>query len=555
MISHIFILLVILGASTVFFTRDRAPRFVAFLLLAAATFLLIFFAENWRLVTSIIYLHPLLEYKKLHFNLNLSSLTKNYALIFPFFALTCLSLLNNAFVSQETQRIRLAGLMLLNLAFLILLVCATDLVMLIVSSSLIGVLALYVINDFEAKKTFIFYNLAADMGIFTAFAIIYGQLQQVDLAALQLYSEQGAHLPLVSGLLLVSIFIKTGMFLFQNQTFSYRDLSFNRLIFLSFCSAPVTGIIIFSKSQILINAWPYAIYLMAGFAVSSIIYALSGALIYDNIKEKALSINMLMWSFLYVLLFSGTGLGLAGYAWVLLWFYLFNQWLGLITSASSDEIYFSRMGGFAKPLWPLLLMGILLPAVLMQNLFVGLINHPHLGWYYATIFFSMLIIISYLLRQMFFGCPNCDEKVWAFLHIPNPLRWLPGVAILLYLGYASNFYALPLWGGLAVLALLVWVYPLRRMSKLYASEELQFSEFFNRFYELLILAPLSVLGRILWLAVDFLIIERTIINSLSHFTGVLIGLSQQIHSARLITYLIMSAFGLGIMFILLKVGL
>lgn len=552
MIVNIFALLLALGALSLIFSKGRNQRFVSFLLFSAVAFLLVIFAENWLIGTVSPYKYHLLEYQTLHFDVYLNSSAVNYALIFPFFLLTAFSLLNNVFSAQEDQRVRLSGLMLINLSFLMLLACANDFIMLIVSSSLMGIIGLYVINDFEAKKNYIFYNLAADMGMFTAFAIIFGQFNRVGIAVIEQYAAYGEHLPLVSGLLLISLFIKSGLFLFQNQTFSYRDLTFNRLLFLSFCAAPAAGLVVFLKCLPLFAAWEFAPYLLYVFAALSIAYGFGGTLVYDNIKEKALSLNMVMWGFLYVAAFEITDFSLTAFFWLLFLFYLLNHWLALIVAASSDEIYISRMGGFFRPLWTLFGLGIILSWVFIQNIWLGVQSHVLFGWY-AVLLAAMLVSISYLLRQIFFGQTCCDEKVWAFLKQPNPLRWLPGLALLGWIAYEAGDYSYPIWIAFTGMLFLIWAYPLRQIAEIYHNDEFQLSEFFNRAYDLLILAPLSILGRILWLLVDFLIIERTIITSISKFTALLIRISQRVNSSRLLNYILMSVLGIGIMFLLVRI--
>ena len=96
--------------------------------------------------------------------------------------------------------------------------------------------------------------------------------------------------------------------------------------------------------------------------------------------------------------------------------------------------------------------------------------------------------------------------------------------------------------------LLLVIHPLRGLSRFYADEELQLSEFFKRFYELLILTPITVLGRILWLTIDFVIIEHTIINSLSDMIKFLIRISQKIHQPQLLNYILLTLCGLGVVF-------
>ena len=80
------------------------------------------------------------------------------------------------------------------------------------------------------------------------------------------------------------------LFLFHKQIFSYADLSFNRLIFLNYCVAPACGLIIFHKTSILFYASDVGQIILLVLSLLSILYGLCGTLIYDNLKEKALSI-------------------------------------------------------------------------------------------------------------------------------------------------------------------------------------------------------------------------------------------------------------------------
>ena len=72
--------------------------------------------------------------------------------------------------------------------------------------------------------------------------------------------------------------------------------------------------------------------------------------------------------------------------------------------------------------------------------------------------------------------------------------------------------------------------PLRLLNKLYEVENIQEADWFDDMYETLLIAPVKILGRILWLTIDFLIIERTIISSLSGGTTLLVRLLDRMHT-------------------------
>ena len=107
-------------------------------------------------------------------------------------------------------------------------------------------------------------------------------------------------------------------------------------------------------------------------------------------------------------------------------------------------------------------------------------------------------------------------------------------------------YSKELMGFFILFILLLVIYPLRKIEPLYNKELLQESDVFEDVFDFLIITPLTILGRILWLLVDFILIERTIINSLSDATGLLIrGVSKfNIFSSWLYLLYVIMSFGL-----------
>lgn len=156
MISKLFILLLAAGFLAVILPKERYSRFVSVLLFAVGGLLLFNFYENWQLGGTHASVYRVLEYKQLYLDIDLSSSPALYALIFPFFSMAVLSLYNTMFSLQEEQRGRLGSLILLDVAFLFLLICSNNLLLLLVGSSLIGIVGLYIINNFESKKTYVF---------------------------------------------------------------------------------------------------------------------------------------------------------------------------------------------------------------------------------------------------------------------------------------------------------------------------------------------------------------------------------------------------------------
>ena len=550
MLVHLFLLLSVLGGATFFLPKDKFSRFFSALLFLAAGI------GVWNLIQASrsAYAEPFvfhwIQYKTLHIDINLSSNLRNFIQIMPFGIVLLVSLFGNIFSRQETRRLRLGGLMCINLAFLLLLVCANNLIVLMISAFLIGITTLYIINDYDSKKTYIFYNLVSDMALFTACAIIYSRFHQVELSVLSRYAREGEHVSLVALLILLSLMIKNGLFLFQNQLLSFRDINFNRMIFLSFCSLPVVGMSIYEKALPLLSSFEYTGIIIGTAAALSTLYALGGALIYDDIKEKTLCFNMLFWALLYAVSLTMPQFSFAACYPLLLLMLALNGLIHALSASASDEVYASKMGGFAKMLWPQLVFFIIWYAVFAQNVFALAKPAPILNFELGTFAFAVALALAHLLRQAFFGTTRADDIVCARLRtLPYTDCWLPAVLICGFYALPLSKISIPAGMALAVFVLLLVMHPLRGLSRYYADEELQLSEFFKRFYELLILTPITVLGRILWLTIDFVIIERTIINSLSDMIKFLIRISQKIHQPQMLNYVLLTLCGLGIIFL------
>ena len=553
MISNIFALLLSSGLASMIFFRERYSRFLSLLLLVMGGVLLFNFYENWQFGTTHSTIYRILEYKKLYLDIDLSSSAQRYALILPFFVLGICSLYNTLFSSQEEQRGHLSSLIMIDISFLILLACSNNLLLLLAGSALMGVVGLYIINNFESKKTYIFYNLTADMALFTAFCIIYASQGSVSVNVLPQYLTSGSHVQLSTALILLGVAIKSGLFMFHNQIFSYRDLNFNRLIFLNYCVTPAAGLLLFAKMLVLFTSSDLIkiiVYVLAG---ASMLYGFLGALIYDNIKEKALSLNVLLWGFIYGYAISAGDFSLSCVGWILFLFYLLNAWLQLVVSSFSDEIYISKMGGSWRRLISLQAIGILLAVCLFQRLdFMNESINTGKIWL-QTLSGGLLIVVPYVFRQIFYGETHCDERVWAFLKNPGLITTTLFGGLCIWIICQCGYFSWILVAVALFCVAFIWFNPLRFLADWYERDEIQLSEFFEHFYEYVVVAPLNILGRILWLTVDFLLIERTIINSFSNVTGVLIRVSEKIHTPRAWEYVIMTAAGLLIMFIFLQV--
>lgn len=527
--------------------RSRYDRILSLLLAALSCYLFASMLSHWQLKVFSTDIFPWIQDKNLHINVNLSSTKVNFANMLPPMLIAILTMFSNSFYNSENTKLRINSLLSLNLAAFILLICAGDFIQLIVSSSIITVLGFYIINNFEAKKKYIFYNLLADMGLFTVFAVIYGRLDTVNLDKLVRYAKTGNHKDLVAVLLLFSLFAKSGLFLFQNQLLDIGRLNFNRILFLSFNSTPLAALIILSKTHALLAISEYVQPLLLAIVIASVAWAFIGCLIIDNIKEKALYLNMMFYAFAFYVIGNHYETALFITSRMVIAAYLLDVPLLWVNVAASNEVYVSRMGGFIRHLkLTFLFTLVLLWAYFSTALNVVLPADKLAAW--LSIGF-IVICYAHILRQIYFGTAKADNRVMALLKNNHVGMVFPVVILALLVIEAEkgfnniyNAYIFVALGGLTLLGIT------RFFNRFCDTEFIQSGDWLEKIYELFILAPIRILGRILWLTIDFLFIERTIVNSLQHSVNFTINILQKAQSPGILRYAGFTILGLGIIF-------
>ena len=126
------------------------------------------------------------------------------------------------------------------------------------------------------------------------------------------------------------------------------------------------------------------------------------------------------------------------------------------------------------------------------------------------------------------------------------LSWLPVAAAAAVLCWSFRLSPLWLTPLLAAWLGLFFLRPLRRLDALYDNDVLQEADYVGTAYELLIITPVKVIGRLLWLTVDFVFIERTIISSVQNALGFMIFLFRRIHSGTVTGMLLFMLLGFAV---------
>ena len=545
MLIEVFLFLIAAGIVPVVIKGKRLS-FVYLLLLAISSLLVLYyFYQNWLQGTKDDFTYDWISSPYYPVRIHLFSNITHYAQIFPFFLISVIMIIFNSFSKIEKRKIEQNGLICLNLATLIMLICSENTIQLLTSACVIDVLGFYIIHESSARRKYIFYNLMADMGLFMLFALIWGYTESIRLREFGKYFEQGEHKDLVCILLLLCLFIKSGLFLFQTPLLSWNKLTMRTITVLTFLSTPISGCILFAKTMPLLPLSKYSEPLILFFAYASMIWGAIGAIIMDNLRSKMIYLNMILFGLIYILLQAGMRLESPMFLSLIMSGFLVNGSLLLVSLGSSNEIYASSMGGFIRTLKLTFLV-----TLFCLLAYIEILYELSQSYFPAPIIALSLISVSIasVWSHIYFGSSKADERVLAMLK--NPPFLYGGIVLslaiyVLYLEGEPRGQAFFVLGGILLLAL-SGIF--NKIIPIYDNEQVQESDLISDFYHYFIIGPVKVLGRVLWLTIDFLVIERTIIYTSRNAVNLLISLFQKIHTQAKWAYPFFLILGLGMIY-------
>jgi hypothetical protein len=383
------------------------------------------------------------------------------------------------------------------------------------------------------------------MGILSICAVMLGQSGDVSLEQINNYNRFGHHKDFVAVMFLLCVFIKSGLFIFHNSIIELASATFNRLNFIVYCATPLVGFLALNKMHALLFISEYSYPILFIFSFASIIWGSFGTMAMDNIKQKSIYFAMMFWGLMYGLVALNKSIPQLQVSVLIVAALLFSQILMLINRASSNEKYVSGMGGFIKSIKFTWFLTFIVLSVYINQLWIIFSSAGYIGILYILLF---VVGSAHIMHQIYLGKSNADERVLVMLRNPSILLSLPILICTAYIGYIFS-------DGImyTVITMILWtvlfIYnPLSRLNKLYGNDWIQDSDYLSSAYGLLIVTPIRVLGRMLWLAVDFVFIERTIINSITKSINFLVMIFCKIHTNTLYSYSLFTLLGFALIF-------
>lgn len=535
MLHETILYLLFIGFFSFFHTREKYDSFFSFVFMAFACLVFAFFLMDWHVLSDSAQVFVLNRSHEGHVNLDIVSSKQNYVLIFPFFVNTLLALMNNQIFKYEQHKKYKLSLFVLNLTSFIFLIAGNNFIQLMTFVFIIDILSQILISDANAAQRYSVYNLVADMGLFLVLSMLQGKLPNLDVGNISHYYETGHHRDFIMFVVMFSLFIKFGLFLFQGYWLDLKSAKFHNLYFLPYLSTPMAALILFIKFYPLLVVSPSFLPLLNTIIILSMVWGTLGAIFNRQLKEKFVYCNMLGIAFLV------KALEMANFAWnmnfsyILMSLFVFNLCL--------YYLHYELDRGHAKnkPAIYVILLMLLLNLVCLVSLGAQLAEQNNVLWL-SSFAFILLLLMAHLFVFVFPKVQNKSPlKIYDFRSI---LVMLFSGGLLFYLCFEAISCSWCVWFALATFVALLFVLSFRivRLSdSLYF--KIQNIDLFSLIYEKCIILPIKRAGVLFNILVDLIFLERTLWPFISSLNGFIIKSYRYITRLGIVYCLLSSLLG------------
>ena len=356
------------------------------------------------------------------------------------------------------------------------------------------------------------------------------------------FADKGKHKDIVSALLLFAIGCKCGLLLVNGQYFSLNAIASNRIIGIMLTSMPISSFALLIKVKPLLDATEIANQILPIWIYISLAVFIAIILFNNNIKSKMISLFLSSLALSLHFIYKDTSLLYKLVPYILCTSLLISLSLTIIFISASKETDISFLGGIWRITKTNLFVCMLLfitgmaifsriPLNIYEMIFVG---------------FFVLAVSSVFRRVYFFKLTN---NQFIISHIKNAglLYIIPIVCICGWFLWQTRFWMYQNFYIFSAISLLTLIFIPNRQIDIIGKKQIWQSDFLNRFYENVFVRPIKLFGRILWLAFDVMVVERSIIASVSQLSKTIVACMHKIQENYKYSYLFSVLTGLLIM--------
>ncbi len=487
-------------------------------------------------------------------SLSINSDLAVYTQVFPFFAISLIALFNNFLFRYETKKKNLAVFIILNFISLVMLITSQNFIQLITFVFIIDMLSQFLIRDINAGRRYAMYNLTADMGLFLAFAVLRGNMLNLNLSALG-ESVVPFH-NFVAVVILLSLCIKFGFFIFHSFLLDLKSAKFHRFFLVFYLSSPMTALILTAKLLPVLRQFE-PLYLIINIIIAlSLIWGTIGAILIRDLKEKTVYLNMMLFSLLFKLLTypdfiwdeSFSCIIIAAFMFNLCLYYIHYFWFRETNALIVNKVHYVN----PLPLYLLLAIWMALWAVVAMLLFAYTDR-------YTAFIMTFMVLFSLAGAWVFIQALQSDNIIKS-LRTDYDHRPLWILAAVLTSGMGIMFWQNLYWyAALPALALFLMFFILSPIGFILntntTSLKWQHADVFKNIYDKILARPLQIIGKSLTIFVDFMFFEKTLILIINTFSGLTVRIFRRISRENALRYLLSVLITVFLLFWFLTRGL
>ncbi len=490
MVIHLFIGLILIAVASMFITQGKRRKIWSLLLLVALGLVSWLFIYNISMDSNSSFMYQWLPYSKLQADFSISSSARMQGLVATLIWLLAGVIILNITEVNESYSLNVSVLNILSFVAMILLISSRDMFQLMFASALLAILCFYIPNDAISKRKLFIYSFLAEISCFTALAVVYAAQGSISLSALNDYVSSPIHKDFVAALLLFSLGIKSGLFLLNNHYNSLSAALMNRLSGIFIMSLPFSALVILAKLSPLISSSHLTSIIAYWLIISAVVAGLK-VFAYSDCSRKIINLSQVVYCGLFYVVFNDNA---SLYTTV-------PQGL-IILLLSQSLIYYTGLAGLDSKKKNYAKYYVALSGIGAILYLITIVDAP-LMLKYSYMFICGLLIKQLLLLKSD-DISNNDNSLYNIIYFSGIII-VSIIAVYLKLNYTPHWD----WKILAALILALFV-PTALLTKI-GQLSLWNKEITENIYNNLIVLPLKWFGRILWLAFDFVFIERGII--------------------------------------------
>ena len=454
----------------------------------------------------------------------------NYSLVFPFILITLIATANNVFFKYEERRGVYDAILIFNLIAIIMMITSNNFVQLLSALFVIDILAVVVIKDIEACKRYIILNMLADLMLFTVLALINSCVDSLDIRQILLYKHNGYHQDFVAIVGLTAVFMKMGMVPFHVGFLGLKNIRLHRLQNVLCLFSPLAALILLLKFH---GVWATSVLFIKYLDVVCIFNALwccIRALFVNDFKAKFIYIFLLILSIVVELLkFNGFEWS-DNFTYLFLEAYLILYTLYLIYFYSNRKKLISQMLGClveTKSILLSVIFVVFLAIVALSSTLTTMYNNSnrYYIWSFAVLF---VLVFSKIINEV---SNRNNSTILQGIHAN--IKIFPSLIAFFLGGWllkSTMNNDIAVWGWSIAFIILCVFNPFKHWVLLYDNFIIQNFDGFGYFYKYFIIKPVRFCGKFLWLLIDWLFVEKIILNIMSMFVQLCIRLFRKIHN-------------------------